>query len=167
MSNVVSNGIALLALIVSGVSLYVSWLNYSRAAEAERVTGWIEIKRTYTPGWFLGLIRLTNPSRSPISVEKLTIDLPDFRLGDFSSAYEDDGAGNRTLRADLDSLPQFLAMPIKRRVEPGESVDLQFLVFQPIHSRRTGSKVTVGYIVMAPTPRSRTLPFSITTRASF
>jgi hypothetical protein len=61
-TGMVANGIGLLALGVSGVSLYISWMTHRRAEAAERVTGWIDIQRTDTAGWYIGAIDLTNPS---------------------------------------------------------------------------------------------------------
>ena len=87
MSDWIGNIISGIALGVSGLSLFISIRTAQRAINAAKVTAWIDpLQRTGSSEWLLATLNVKNPSHTDIKVEKVGIDLPDFRVGDSPAA---------------------------------------------------------------------------------
>lgn len=166
--NWISNSIALLALGVSACSLYVSWTQARRAKNAEKITGWIDLEGTASRELFVATLNIKNPSSYDIKLEKLAIDLPDYRLADFDKACIDDGGGGRVLPSEISSPELCLVMPSpKKLIASGEDDHIKFLIFQPSHSARKSTEIAVMYWTMEPKPKLRQLRLKVKTRPDF
>ena len=164
-----STALSFAALIVSGLSFYVSWRNYRRLANAERVTAWIELKRHGTE-WSLATLSVKNPSSVGIKVSKIVIDIPDFRVAGIDEASIEDGYGNITLpsKITLESPVTGLQLPDPgTMVASGETKAIRFLIFQPSHNRKRSTNVRVMYWTMEPKPKWRILPVTVTMRSAY
>lgn len=159
--------ISALALAVSLSSFFVSWRMSRRTINAERVTAWIELAATGSSEWLLATVSVKNPSHLDIKVEKLSIGLPDFRLGDLGQASVDDGMGGRILPKEITVKDHHTAMPFELAVGAGETSMGRFLIYQPARSRKRYAKVAVMYWTMEPKPRWRILPITVRTRLDF
>lgn len=156
--------IAALALLVSCASLFVSWRMSRRTIDAERVTAWIELNATGSAEWLLATISVKNPSHLDIKVEKLGVNLPDFRLGDLDEASVDDGLGSLVLPKEIALKNHYTAMPFKLAVGAGETSKGEFLIYQPARSLMRQARVSVMYWTMEPKPKWRILPVTVRTR---
>ncbi|MCK1636497.1 hypothetical protein IVA95_02550 [Bradyrhizobium sp. 157] len=160
----VRDGLAALALIVSSLSLYISW-NTARRAKAEKaVNAWITITRP-DPEWWLATLNLKNGSHLGIEIEKLGVDLPDYRLGDLSQAKQITAPDGKPTGIDMAGVDHCLAMPFKFSVAAGETLQRNFLLHQPAHSRRKSAEVSVMYWTLEPKRRWRILPVMVQTRS--
>jgi hypothetical protein len=66
---------------------------------------------------------------------------------------------------DIQNVAHHLAMPFKFTVAAGETLQGDFLLHQPAHSRRKSAKVSVMYWTLEPKRRWRILPVIVKTRA--
>lgn len=156
--------IAFLALVVSLSSFFVSWRMSRRTINAESVTAWIELHSTENTEWYLATLTVKNPSHCDIRVQKLGIDLPDFRLGDLDEASVDDGLGNRILPKVFAVKNHYAAMSFALVVGAGETSKGKILIYQPARSRKRHARVSVMYWTMEPKPKWRILPVTVRTR---
>lgn len=161
----VSALISALALLVSSCSLFVSWRMSRRTIEAERVNAWIELAATSSSEWLLASVSVKNPSHLDIKVQKLSIDLPDFRLGDLSEAIVDDRMEKRILPKEIQN--RYTAMPFEMAVGAGETSNGKCLIYQPASSHRRATKVSVMYWTMEPRPKWRILRINVRTRPDY
>lgn len=161
-----ANAVAVLALIVSASSFAVSWRTAVRARAREAITAYIELSATGEKEYLRAKLHVKNPSPADLRIEKLSIDLPDFRLVDIDSVAVDDGAGNRVLPERIRPTEPAIAMSVVRHVASGETVRVEFLIYQPAHSQRRSTKVNVMYWRLGPTPKWIILPIRIVTRTS-
>ena len=159
--------IAALALAVSGCSLFISWRMAHHTIAAERVTAWIELGLTGNPEWLVATLSVKNPSPNDIKVQKISIGLPDFRLGDIVEASIDNGKGNRILPKEFTVKNHSIGMPLPLAIGAGETGKSNFLIYQPAHSRRRSTKVNVMYWTLEPKQKWRILPVRIETRPAF
>lgn len=166
---IANNGIAIAALIVAGLSLLVSWLNYRRLSAAERVTAWIDLKQHGTSEYSLATLNVKNPSGISIKLTKLAIDVPDFRLAGVDEASIEDGYGNIVLpskiRLESPVTGLFLSEPMV--IASSETKTFKFLIFQPAHNSKRSTGVRVMYSTMEPKPKWRILPIRVTMRPSY
>jgi hypothetical protein len=149
-----NTAIAALALAVSCFSLFISWSVARRAKNAERVTGWNEIGSTPNRESFVATLTVKNPARHDIKLQKLTIDLPDYRLADLEAAKSDDGLGNRLLPADIKP-KVFCCDVISAKTRRSDRI--QFLIFQPTHSTRKSTRVSAWFWTLEPKPKWKCL----------
>lgn len=138
-----------------------------RTIDAERVTAWIELSGISSSEWLLATVTVKNPSHVDIKVEKLSISLPDFRLGDLSEVTVDDGAGNRVLPKDISVKSHYTAMSFDLAVGSGKTNKGQVLIYQPARSRKKFAKLNVMYWTMEPNKKWRILPIAVKTRPDF
>jgi hypothetical protein len=111
-------------------------------------------------------LNVRNGSHLGIEIEKLSVDLPDFRLGDLSQAKQISAPdGTVTGMIDMGGVAHHLAMPFKCTVAAGETLQRNFLLYQPAHSRRKSTKVSVRYWTLEPKRRWRGLPVMVKTRS--
>jgi hypothetical protein len=161
----VRDGLTALALVVASLSLFISWRTSQRAKAEKAVNVWIGIQRSH-PEWWLATLNVENNSHLGIEIEKLGVDLPDYRLGDLSKAKQIVGPDFRiTGKIDTTALDHHLAMPFKFTVSAGETLQRKFLLHQPAHSRRKSTKVKVMYWTLQPKRRWRILPVIVRTRS--
>lgn len=160
----VRDGLTALALVVASLSLLISWRTSQRAKAEKAVNVWIDVQRAQ-PEWWVATLNVENNSHLGIEVEKLTADLPDYRLGDLSKAkliVAADGTPTGLATTDID---HHLAMPFKFNVTAGDTQQRKFLLHQPAHSRRKNAKVSVMYWTLEPKRRWRILPVAVKTRS--
>lgn len=162
MSNLVSVIISALALVVSLSSFFISWRMARRTIDAQKVTAWIDLG---SDEWFVANLSVKNQSHVDIKVQKLGIDLPDFRLGNLDEASVDDGLGNRVLPKAIAVKSHYAAMPLPLDVGAGETSKAQFLIYQPARSRKRKARVSVMYWTMEPKQKWRILPIIVKTRS--
>jgi len=176
MSDWIGNIISALALGVSGLSLYVSGRSLhisrrtaQRAIDAEEVTAWIELQATGSSEWRLANLGVKNPSRNDIKIQKISIDIPDFRLTYLEDACVDDGKGNQVLPKNIEVNTHSIGMPLSKlgnvAVPSGETTQAKFLIYQPAHSQRRQTKVNVMYWTMEPVRQWRTVRVTVQTRS--
>jgi len=160
----VRDGLTGLALVVASLSLYVSWTTARRARAEKSVNAWITLARSGTE-WWLATLNVRNGSHLSIEIEQLTVDLPDYRLGDLAQAKQIQSPSGEPTGIDLSANDHYLSMPLKFTVAAGETVQRSFLLHQPAHSRRRGTKISVAYYTLEPSRRRRMLPIRVKTRA--
>jgi hypothetical protein len=166
MSNWIGNVISALALGASGYSLFIAKRTAQRAIDAEKITAWIELNATGDPRWFCATVTVKNPSPVGIKVQKISIDPPDFRLGDIDAASVDDGMGNRILPKDFTVKEHCLAMPLRMSIGASETDNATFLIYQPAHSQRRSTKLKLMYWTMEPEQKWRILPVTVNRRSN-
>jgi hypothetical protein len=158
--------VPILALVVSVGSLTVSMLSFRVARETQRralaeksVNAWITLTRLGSE-WFQATLHLKNKSHLDISIEKLSVDLPDYRLGIPAQAKEIKAADGTVTNIDVSGVDHCLAMPFKFNVAAGESLEENFLIHQPAHSQRKRASINMFYWTLEPKRRwcSLTLP---------
>jgi hypothetical protein len=141
------------ALIFSGLSLYISFRTARRVADAEKVTAWIDIERTADKEWVFATLSVKNPSRKDIRFEKLAIPRPDFRVAEVEGAYMLDSSGEQVLRTSIEIGPLENHLWRSILIPSGETKQTKFLVYHPAHSQLGIAKVAVGYWTMEPHPK--------------
>lgn len=146
----VRDGLTALALIVASLSLYTSWSTARRATAEKAVNAWITLTRSGTE-WWLATLNVKNGSHLGIEIEKLGVDLPDYRLGDPSQAKQITAADGTPTGMDIADVDHCLAMAFKFNVAAGEALQCNFLLHQPAHSQRKSAKVNVMYWTLVPT----------------
>jgi hypothetical protein len=160
----IRDGLTALALLVASLSLYISW-STARSAKAEKaVNAWIGVENLH-PEWWLATLNAENNSHLGIEIEKLSVDLPDYRLGDFSDAKWIVTPAGKITGLDTTTLEHHLAMPLKFVVASGETLQRKFLLYQPAHSQRKSTKVSVMYWTLEPKRQWRILPVIVKTRS--
>jgi hypothetical protein len=162
----IRDGLSALALIVSGLSLFISWRTAQRTKAEKAVNAWVDLHRAH-PEWWLATLNVKNNSYLGIEIEKLTIDLPDYRLGDLSKVNaKTDGYGNPTGEVTIGpNAGSYSAMPFAHTVAAGDTLTAKFLLYQPAHSRRKGTVVTVRYWTLEPKKQWRGVPVKVKTRS--
>jgi hypothetical protein len=161
----VRDGLTGLALVIASLSLLISWSTARRAKAEKSVNAWITISRE-SAEWWLGTLNVKNGSHLGIEIEKLTVGLPDYRLGDiFQTKPLKSPDGAPTGMIDMASVAHHLAMPFKFTVAAGETLQRNFLLYQPAHSRRKTAKVSVMYSTLEPKSRWCGLPVMVRTRS--
>ena len=160
----VRDGLTALALLVASVSLYISW-STARSAKAEKaVNAWITLARSSSE-WWLATLNVKNGSHLDIEIEKLGVDLPDYRLGELSQAKQITAPDGTPAGFDMAGVDHCLAMAFKSTVTAGETLQRKFFLYQPAHSRRKSVKVSVMYWTLEPKRRWRILPVGVRTRS--
>jgi hypothetical protein len=160
----VRDGLTALALVVASVSLYISWSSTRRAKAEKAVNAWITLARSGAE-WWLATLNVKNGSHLDIDIEKLAVDLPDYRLGDLSQAKQITAPDSTPTGIDMGGVDHCLAMSFKFTVAAGETLQRQFLLHQPAHSPRKSTKVKVMYWTLEPKRRWRILPVMVKTRS--
>lgn len=161
----VRDGLAALALVVASLSLLISWRTSQRVKAENAVNVWIDFQLAQ-PEWWVATLNVENNSHLGIEVEKLSVDLPDYRLGDVSKAkliVAPDGTPTGLVTTAID---HHLAMPFKFNVTAGDTQQRKFLLHQPAHSRRKSAKVRVMYWTLEPKRRRRILQVIVKTRSN-
>lgn len=159
----VRDGLTALALIVAGLSLYISWGTAQRAKAEKSVNAWIGLARINTE-WFLATLYVKNASHLGIDIEKLGVSGPDFHLGNAAQLKTITAADGTQTGLDPSAAEHYLAMSFKVNVPVGEALEKQFLLHQPAHSQRRATKVTMMYQTLEPKKRWVLLPISVRTR---
>src|SRR5581483_2896375 len=114
-------------------------------AKAEKsVIAWIDVVRSH-PEWWMATLNVKNNSHLGIEIAQLSVDLPDYRLGDLSKAKNIQNDAFQIVGIDTTGLDHYLSMPFKFTVAAGETLQRKFLLHQPSHSRRKVTKVRVMY----------------------
>jgi hypothetical protein len=162
----IRDGLTGLALIVSSLSLYISWSTARRAKAEKAVNAWITLTRPGTE-WWLATLNVKNGSHLGIEIEKLAVDLPDYRLGDLAQAKQITAPDGTPPGIDMAGVDHCLAMPFKFTVAAGETLQREFLLHQPAHSSRKSTKVSVMYWTLEPKRRWRILPVIVQTEANY
>jgi hypothetical protein len=160
----VRDGLTGLALVVAGLSLYISWGTARRAKAEKAVNAWITLTRPSTE-WWLATLNVKNGSHLGIEIAKLSVKLPDYRLGDLSQTKQITALDGTPTSIDMAGVDHCLAMPFKFTVAAGETLQRNFLLYQPSHSRRKSTKVSVMYETLEPERRWRILPVVVQTRS--
>jgi len=160
----VRDGLTALALVVASLSLYVSWSTARRAKAEKAVNAWITLTRPGTE-WWLATLNVKNGSHLGIEIESLSVGLPDYRLGLLSQAKQI-VTDFKITGIDMAGVDHHLAMPFKLTVNAGETLQGQFLLHQPAHSRSTSTKVNVMYWTLEPKRRWRSLSVKVHTRST-
>jgi hypothetical protein len=163
----VRDSISALALLVSGISLLISYRMSQRTKAEKALNAWIELTRS-TSEWWLGTLYVRNNSHIDIAIEKLGVEPPDFLIGDLTKAQirdAPDGSGKTEVNLAADA--QYLAGPFKLSVPAGETKDGKFMLYQAVYSRRKGTKVRVMYWTLEPRKRWCILPVAVKTRGDF
>jgi hypothetical protein len=158
----IRDGLTGLALIVSSLSLHISRGTARRAKAEKSVNVWIDIQPAQS-GWWVATLNVENNSHLGIEIEKLGVDLPDYRLGDVSKAkliVAPDGTPTGLVTTAID---HHLAMPFRFNVTAGDKQQRKFLLHQPAHCRRKSAKVSVMYWMLEPKRRWRILPVMVQT----
>jgi hypothetical protein len=171
MADLITTAIPFLALAVSAGSLAVAVLAYRRAGASERVIAWVELTTTSQADWYLATIHVKNPSRLQINLTKLLVELPDFRIADYESVLNDDGAGNRFLPDKFEPKELCIGMPCSTRgniaIKPDDAASIPFLLYQPSFSRRKHVKIGIMWQTMESNPKFKTLWTKTRTRSDF
>jgi len=115
--------------------------------------------------WWQAKLNVENHSHLGIDIEKLTVGMPDYRLGIWSDAKWVVSPGGNTTLLDIEKVAHHLAMPFKFTVAAGETLQGDFLLHQPAHSRRKSVKVSVMYWTLEPKRKWRILPVTVKTRS--
>src|SRR3981081_2371268 len=131
----VRDGLTALALVVAILSLCTSWSTARRAKAEKTVNAWITLTRPGTE-WWLATLNVKNGSHLGIEIEKLGVDLPDYRLRDLSQAKHVTVPDGTPTGIDMAGVDHCLAMPFKFTVAAGETLQRNFLLHQPAHSQR-------------------------------
>jgi hypothetical protein len=160
----VRDGLTALALVVASLSLYTSWSTARRAKAEKAVNAWITLTRAGTE-WWLATLNVKNGSHLGIEIEKLGVDLPDYRLGDLSQAKQITAPDGTPTEIDMAGVDHCLAMPFKFTVAAGETLQRNFLLHQPAHSQRKSAEVNAMYWTLEPKRRWRILPVMVQTRS--
>jgi hypothetical protein len=160
----IRDGLTGLALIVSSLSLLISWRTSQQAKAEKSVNAWITLTRHGTE-WWLATLNVKNGSHLGIETESLSVDLPDYRLGILLQAKQIVTDFRMTGILDMAGVDHHLAMPFKLTVNAGETLQGQFLLHQPAHSRRKSTKISVMYWTLEPRRRLRALPVRVQTRS--
>jgi len=160
----VRDGLTALALVVASLSLYISWSTARQAKAEKAVNAWITLTRPSTE-WWLATLNVKNGSHLGIEIEKLGVDLPDYRLGSIWQTKPITAPDGSPSGLDLAAVDHCLAMPFKCTVAAGETMQQNFLLHQPAHSQRKSAKVSVMYWTLEPKRRWRILPVVAQTRS--
>jgi hypothetical protein len=162
-------GIAIsgVALCVSAYSLFIARRTAQRAIDAEKVSAWIEIAKSSDKEWFVCTVHVKNPSRHDIKLEKLSVDLPDFRIADVWAAYETSSSGEVVLKQKVEIEPKDLILPLSLTIKTGETKEKTFCLYQPAHSQQKSTKVNVMYWTLEPVQQWRSLPVTVEIRTGF
>jgi hypothetical protein len=110
-------------------------------------------------------LNVKNGSHLGIEIEQLTVDLPDYRLGDLSQAKQIVAPDGTPTGIDVAGNDHYLTMSLKFTVAAGETLQRNFLLHQPAHSRRRSTKVSVAYYTLEPKRRRRMLSVRVQTRS--
>jgi hypothetical protein len=162
----VRDSISALALLVSAISLFISYRMSQRTKAEKAVNAWIELTPS-TSEWWLGTLNVRNHSHIDIAIEKLGVEPPDFLIGDLSKAQVRAAPDGSTTEVKIGPDAQYLAGPFKLSVPAGETRDGKFMLYQPTYSRRKGTKVRVMYWTLEPKRRWCILPVAVRTRGDF
>ncbi|MET3842244.1 hypothetical protein [Bradyrhizobium sp. OAE829] len=155
----VRDGLTALALIVAGLSLYISWSTARQTRAEKSVNAWITLARLNTE-WWIATLNVKNASPLGIQIEKLGVDPPDYRL-----AHLSEGNAEGT-SLDLSIMVQGFALAFDLNVPPGETLERKFLLYQPAHSRRISTNVTVMYWTLEAKQRWVLLRVKVQTRSN-
>ncbi len=164
----VSAWAALGSLFVAAAALAVAVIALRRTIVSERPFASLSLHRV-NGEYFRAFLKINNASRRDLRLEKLTIDIPDFRLSDISEALVDDGSGQRVLAKETD-VKQYIAMGYPGGhtiLEAGRATTAEFLVFQAAHSQRKAAEVAVMFHTMEPRPKWRAAKAIARTRPDF
>jgi hypothetical protein len=163
----VRDSISALALLVSAISLIISYRTSQRTKAEKAVNAWIELTRS-TSEWWVATLNVRNNSHIDIAIEKLGVEPPDFLIGDLSKAQvrtAPDGSGKTEVKLAADA--QYLSGPFELSVPAGETKDGKFMLYQAPYSQRKGTKVKVMYWTLEPKRRWCILPVAVRTRGDF
>src|SRR5438128_1531403 len=108
----VRDGLTALALLIASLSLYISWSTARQAKAEKAVNAWIDTTRI-DGEWWEAKLNVENNSHLGIEIEKLTVGLPDYRLGIWSDAKWVVSPGGTTALLDIEKVAHHLAMPFK------------------------------------------------------
>src|SRR5258708_13596991 len=158
------DGLDALAVVVSSLRLFISWRTSQRAKAEKAVNAWIELTRINAE-WWQAKLNIENNSHLGIGVEKLTVSLPDYRLGIWSEVKWAVPPGGSTSVLDIPNVAHHTAMPFKFIVAAGETLQGDFLLYQPSHSRRKVARVSAVYWTLEPRRRWHALPVKVQTRS--
>lgn len=163
----VHDSISALALLVSAISLFISYRTSQRTKAEKAVNAWIELTRS-TSEWWLATLTVRNNSHIDIAIEKLGVEPPDFLIGDLGKAQMRSAPdGSEKTEVNLGSDAQYLAGPFKLSVPAGETREGKFMLYQPTYSQRKGTKVRVMYWTLEPKRRWCILSVAVRTRGDF
>lgn len=160
----IRDGLTGLALVIASLSLFISWSTARRAKAEKAINAWIVTERLH-PEWWLVTLNIKNNSHIGIEINQLSVDLPDYRLGDLSKVKQIVAPDGAITGIDMGSLEHYLAMPFKHGVAASEALQRKFVLYQPAHSRRKKAKVNVMYWTLEPKRRWRDLPVIVKTRS--
>lgn len=160
----VRDGLTALALVIASLSLLISWSTARRTKAEKAVNAWITLARSGAE-WWLATLNVKNGSHLGIEIEKLGVDLPDYRLVDLSQAKQITALDGTPTAIDMAGVDYCLAMPFKFTVAAGETLQRNFVLHQPAHSRRKSAKISVMYWTLEPKRRWRILPVIVKTRS--
>jgi hypothetical protein len=142
----IRNALSALAIIMSGLSLVISYRTAKRVRAEKAVLAWITLARSDME-WWLATLSMKNNSHLDIEVESLHPEHLEIRVGDFTKTKPAQATDSGKLEHQL-KMPFKLAvlkMPFKLAVAAGETKEGKFLLYQPAHSRVKKTNVNVWY----------------------
>jgi hypothetical protein len=142
----IRNALSALAIIMSGLSLVISYRTAKRVRAEKAVLAWITLARSDME-WWLATLSIKNNSHLDIEVESLHPEHLEIRVGDFTKTKPAQATDSGKLEHQL-KMPFKLAvlkMPFKLAVAAGETKEGKFLLYQPAHSRVKKTNVNVWY----------------------
>jgi hypothetical protein len=142
----IRNALSALAIIMSGLSLVISYRTAKRVRAEKAVIAWITLARSDME-WWLATLSIKNNSHLDIEVESLHPEHLEIRVGDFTKTKPAQATDSGKLEHQL-KMPFKLAvlkMPFKLAVAAGETKEGKFLLYQPAHSRVKKTNVNVWY----------------------
>jgi hypothetical protein len=166
--DLIRNTLSALAVVVSGLSLVISYRTAKRLRAEKAVVAWITLARSDME-WWLATLSIKNNSQLNIEVESLHPEHLEIRVGDFTRAKPVQASALDS--GDLDhhlKMPFKLAvlkMPFKLAVAAGETKDGKFLLYQPAHSRLKKTNVNVWYKTLEARQRRFCLRIEVQTRS--
>jgi hypothetical protein len=143
--------------LIAVASLVIAVIALRRTMKHERPYASLQLDPVNSE-YFRAVLTINNPSRLTIKIEKLFIELPDFRWAQVPESMEAKWQFESLIGGPVPNGPVLL--------KPGESADVNFVIFQPAHSRKKKASMIAHYFTMEAVPKWRSVNASASTRSS-
>ena len=164
----IRNTLSALAVVVSVLSLVISYRTAKRVRAERAVVAWITLARSDME-WWLATLSIKNNSDLNIEVESLHPEHLEIRVGDFTKTKPvqapDFNSGDPEHHLKMPFKLAVLKMPFKLAVAAGETREGKFLLYQPAHSRLKKTNVNVWYKTLEAKQRRFCLRIEVQTRS--
>jgi hypothetical protein len=164
----IRNALLALAIIMSGLSLVISYRTAKRVRAEKAVIAWITLARSDME-WWLATLSIKNNSHLDIEVESLHPEHLEIRVGDFTKTKPaeapDLDSGKLEDHVKMPFKLAVLKMPFKLAVAAGETKEGKFLLYQPAHSRLKKTNVNVWYKTLEAKQQRFCLRIEVQTRS--